>query len=210
MVSKIELQLLLIYGNAEFYGALKLGDYAKKIFDLKMRNKLIWHCGEEIRHATMVYSLMERFGISNANDLIPLTFLKPPTFFSRNVESLTEFLIMVHVYELRAPFNYEILMKFSNDEKIKQLSNRLIKEEDSHLSWIREVLQREQKNNKEIIDKTIREFIQFEKEDFERDLKFMANLGNGGEEFVNLIRRDAQKFDKFLEEYFLSNFNLKI
>ncbi|MEM3074533.1 MAG: ferritin-like domain-containing protein [Candidatus Pacearchaeota archaeon] len=206
-LTEFEFKIINMYATSEFLGGLKLGNFARIISDSQLKLKLLWHCQEEIRHGIMLYNFLKKFNknIDTLRGKIESNF---PNFFSNFTNDEIEFLIMVHLFELRAPFNYKILQKYIANKELSEIANLLIEDEDSHLKWIREFLQKKQIENNEKIRELFKKNIKNEKRDYERDLNIVMSLGNEGKEFVKLVNESLPKYETYLKNYIYQSFNI--
>ena len=158
-VNEFESKLINLYAEAEFLGALNLGNFAKYVFDPYLKTKLVWHSLEEMRHAFILYDFLKKTN----SEFIRLPLPEKggfPSFYMSYTEDLIDFLVMIHLFELRAPFSYKWLILCTKNPEIIRISNQLIKDEEPHLSWIREFLQDQQKKGNKLVEEAFRKYIE--------------------------------------------------
>ena len=201
LVSQAEIFIINRYAASELAGGLIIGNMARKVSDPFLRTKLTWHCAEETRHALIWYKLIEELNIpsieihdSNKEDYF--------SYIKNKVDHIIDFLACVHVYELRVPFHFGVHLKWTNNPRIQVVLKQLIKEEDSHLSWIRDYLNKELKNGNKMVSISLKKFLDIERYTYYKDLEKLEKLGNDAKEFVKHIRHDLVKFERECENEF--------
>jgi len=194
-ISQSECFIVNRYAASELAGGLLIGKMARKVKDSYLRTQLAWHCAEETRHALIWYKLMDELGIpsieihdSNKEDYF--------SYVQDKVENIIDFLACVHVYELRVPFHFGVHLKWTKNSKIQTVLMQLIKEEDSHLSWIRDFLYKEKKNGNNGVSISLKKFADIENITYYKDLERLEKIGNDAKELVKNIRLDLAKFER--------------
>lgn len=196
-MEQTEIFILNRYAASELAGALLLGGMARKVDDSFLRNKLTWHCAEEARHARIWEELISQLNMH----LIAVHDSEKKGYFSYigEAKSIIEFLAFVHVYELRVPFHFTIHKTWTSNQDVKQVLSQLIKEESSHLSWIREYFQRNMNKNKHQIIAALRKFSEIEQKTYLEDLSKLEKMGESGKKFVDLVKKSLQNYRGVLD-----------
>lgn len=184
-MEQVETFILNRYAASELAGALILGKMARKTNDAYLRRQLTWHCAEEARHAAIWEGLIEELNLKT----LPIHDSSGKGYFTyfKEVKDMTDFLAFVHVYELRVPFHFGAHAKWTKSERIKEVLNKLIKEEDSHLSWIHDILLKEMENNREKVLTSLKKFSEIEEKSYQDDLHMLKSVGGSALEFAQAI-----------------------
>ncbi len=195
VLSAIETFLVNRYAASELAGALLLGKMARKTDNAYLRKQLTWHCAEEARHATLWEELIANLniGIPGVHDTEKKGYF---TYF-REVHDIIDFLCFVHVYELRVPFHFTLHKQWTQEESVRKVLSTLIKEEGSHISWIREFLISEKKHNPTIVPR-LHTFSAFEEKTYMEDLTMLESLG--ATTFATLIRNTLPHYKGVLKD----------
>lgn len=193
VLSTVETFLINRYAASELAGALLLGKMARKTENPYLRKQLTWHCAEEARHATLWEELIAELhcSIPNVHDKEKKGYF---TYFSE-IKDIIDFLCFVHVYELRVPFHFTLHKQWTQEDSIRKVLSILIKEEGTHISWIREFLQSEPKNK---IQKSLQTFNTIEEKTYMDDLLMLESLG--ATTFVTLIKNALPHYKGVLKD----------
>jgi hypothetical protein len=202
-LTEAETTVLAMCGNAELKGALFLGGMAIYHSEPELKNRLIWHCMEETRHSMEINKLVQSSEyLDKAKEAQKEKF---PTFFNLRTKDLIEFLIMVQTFELRAPFQYTVMMGCTENEDIKKLLTRLNDDEIEHLSWVKEYLQKLQEKDPEKVKHLFNKLIKIDKEAHERDIEIYNKYWP---EFASSLRNRMPEFENYAKTYLSQNFNI--
>jgi len=192
-INKTEVFILNRYSASELAGSVWLGKMARKILDPILIKNLTWHCMEEARHAFIWQSLINRLGIP----LIQIHDEEGESYFSQidKASNIIEFLAFTHVFEHRVPFHFSMHLKWTKNEAVKEVLEKLIPEEIPHLAWIENYLKKEIDKGNKNIKELLNRFVELEKETYYKDLEKLEKMGDSGKEFVQIIKNNIEKFE---------------
>lgn len=192
-VSKFEIFLLNRYMASELSGGLNLGKKARSVNDPFLIEQLTWHCLEEVRHAIVWQRLIKELNVP----LINIHDSQGDEYFSHlgEIKDTLDLLVFTHIFELRVPFHFSMHAKWTKNDKIKNVLEKLIPEEKPHLEWIREYLKKEIDNGNEKVKESIEKFLKVERKTYDYDLKKLEQMGEEGKNFARLIRDNLNEFE---------------
>jgi len=181
--------LISRYAASELAGALLLGKAARKTKDPYLRSKYTWHCAEEARHAWLWMELLGETG-TPAQEVHDETGDQ----YFRAVEKAQDdldFLAFVHVYEMRVPFHFGMHLKKSNlSEPLRKLLHQLQLEEGSHLSWVADYLEEEQKKGNPRVAEALQMFGDLEDKTYRMDIKRLQMAGGDLKKLGDIIEQN--------------------
>ncbi len=187
--------LISRYAASELAGALLLGKAARKTKDPYLRSKYTWHCAEEARHAWLWMELLGETGVP-AKEVHDETGDQ----YFRAIEKAEDdlaFLAFVHVYELRVPFHFGMHLKKSNlSEPLRKLLHQLQLEEGSHLSWVADYLEEEQKKGNTKVAEYIQMFGEIEERTYRTDMKRLQIAGGDLKELGDIIEQHLDQYNQ--------------
>jgi tRNA isopentenyl-2-thiomethyl-A-37 hydroxylase MiaE len=192
-VQKTEIFLINRYAAYELAGAILLGKQARKVSNQYLMNNLTWHCMEEAQHSIMWQELIKKLNLP----FIEIHDQKGEDYFSyiKGKENLIDFLAFTHIFEMRVPFHFTMHKIWTKNNEIKKMLEKLIREEDSHLKWIKEYLEKELKMGNTEVRIALDKFLELEKEIYLKDINKLENMGEDSREFVKIIKSRIGEFD---------------
>ena len=196
-ITNEEVNLLNAYAINELAGGLTWGRMSRKIEDPYLIYKLTWHCNEETRHSVIWYNLIRELKLPIIQ-MHSSNQIKSYWAYVREIDDFIDYLVYLHVYELRVPFRFKIHMEITENERIKQVLNQLINEEDSHLAWIRDYLK---KQDKEKVRKSLRKFFKLERDYYEEESRRYENSGKFLRKMLEIVRKNIEDYNKEIEKY---------
>ncbi len=193
-ISKTEIFIINRYAASELAGSIWLGKMARKADDAILIKNLTWHCMEEARHAFVWQNLINRLEIP----LMQIHDEDGENYFSQidKVNNMIEFLAFTHIFEHRVPFHFSMHLKWTKNEAVKEILEKLIPEETPHLAWIENYLKEEIDKGNNNIKQSLDTFKKLEKEIYYKDLEKLERMSDSGKEFVQIIKNNIRNFEK--------------
>lgn len=192
-LSGAEKFILNRYAASELAGSLILGKMARKVSGIELLISLTKHCMEEARHSFVWYELIRKLKIS----VLAVHDEGGDAYFSHvnETKDILEFLAFIHVFERRVPFHFLMHSKWTKNQMIRDVLEKLISEEEPHLEWIRNHLKREILNGNNNVKESLDRLAKLEKELYNKDLDKLEKFGKEGKEFVDIIKSNIIKFE---------------
>lgn len=195
-LSKFEIFIINRYAASELAGSILLGKMARKMTnsDPNLLTNLTGHCMEEARHSFVWCELIKKLKIP----IFAIHDEEGDAYFSHigETKDIIDFLAFSHVFEMRVPFHFSMHSKWTKNQMIRDVLEKLIPEEEPHLAWIRDYLKKEILNGKNDVKKSLDKFAKLEKELYSKDLDKLKKLGEEGREFVNIIKENIEDFER--------------
>jgi rubrerythrin len=194
-LNQTEIFILNKYLVSELVGGLILGNFARNVDDLFLKNKLLWHCEEEIKHSAQWSDLFKKLNVPVIKNV---KTGEKKEFFSyvREITCPIEFLAALQVFEIRVPFHYGMHSLWTKNEELKSFLDEIIEDEKRHISWVETYLLKERMSNPEKVDLAMKKFMDLEESLYQQDLA-MLNFTPDMKSFVDLVK---ENYPKYLEE----------
>ena len=184
-----EKKLLSSYAKSELVGGLILGEYARRAKDNFLRDKLIHHSAEEIRHASYITTLLEKNGGSiSAHDEKGSHYYAKAGFPKSEIEVLA----MTEAFEPVALLHYKVYVDTKGvSDEVKNVFHKIIKEE-SHAGWITNWL--DTQLDKSAVDEARNRYRKVIEEVYLQELERLKKL-------EGLVREIAINADKYIKRH---------
>ena len=190
-----EIFILNKYLVSELVGGLILGNFARHVDDLFLKNKLLWHCEEEIKHSAQWSDLFRKLSIPVIKNV--KTGDKKEFFsYIREIRDPIEFLAALQVFEIRVPFHYGMHSLWTKNEELKLFLDEIIEDEKRHICWVESFLLSEREKNPEKVDLAMKKFMDLEESLYQKDLEELSRTEDM-KSFVELVN---EKYPEYLKE----------
>ena len=165
-VSDVELRLLNFYRASELHGGLILGQVARRTRDGALALELLRHSAEEIEHARLWTETIIDIG----GTVQPVR----STYQTRYADALGCPMGVLHVLALTQIFERRVYQHFlahlrrpGTHPKVKATLAQMIEEEKSHLSWVKEWLDRQALVRGPMVKETMRRYAEVDRRIYE-------------------------------------------
>lgn len=192
-VGKIEAFVINRYAVSELAGSILLGKMARKVKSPDLIVNLTRHCMEEARHAFAWYDLMRRINIP----IMEMHDSQGKDYFSHvnETKDIVEFLAFTHIFEQRIPFHFAIHAKWTKSPQVKEVLEKLIPEEEPHLGWIKDFLEKEITKGNTEVKETLNKFAKLEQDLYYEDLDKLKKMGGEAEDYAKTIKSYLKEFE---------------
>ncbi len=177
LVDDTEIWVLSYYCASELAGALLMGRWARRVKDIELRSRMVWHCAEEARHA---WKWVELIRILGANPISIPDSYQSNYFAEVGIpENEIEFLIITHIFEQRIARHFT---SHKNKEGVhplvKDLLSAMIEEEGPHLRWVRTLLNSLSKQDKKKeINKRLKYYKKIDEKAYKKEVEIFTKHG---------------------------------
>jgi hypothetical protein len=143
LVSERELAALNFYRLSELHGGLVLGTMARLTRDARLTRQLLRHAAEEVMHAELWTRAILR--VRGRLHSVPATY---QAYYARELgppRSLLQVLALTQVFECRVFDHFSLHASRPHTHPIvRETLETMLEEEQGHLRWVREWLDREE------------------------------------------------------------------